>query len=76
MPYTVKKSSKCPKDKPYAVVKKSDPNGKVFGCHPSRASAVKQIAAIESNESKHNHEAVTRFIKTLKTDAISPRPPG
>ena len=57
MPYkVVKNHPSCPKSKPYAVVKKSD--NKKIGCHPTRESANKQIAAIEANESKHSIEAI------------------
>lgn len=52
MPYkVVKDTDACPADKPWAVKKKSD--DKLIGCHRSRDSATRQIAAIEANESKH-----------------------
>lgn len=48
MPYSIRKHPGCPKSKPLAVVKKS--NGKKIGCHATRASARKQIAAMVSKE--------------------------
>jgi len=50
VPYTIRKTGSG--DKPYCVVKKSDPGGKRFGCHASSEAAAKQIAAIEANEAK------------------------
>lgn len=47
MPYTVRKR----KDE-FCVVKKDDPDGKTFGCHPTEKEAQDQIAAIEANEHK------------------------
>jgi len=49
MPYkVVKNHPSCPASKPWAVVKKDD--GKKIGCHPSKAAAERQIAAIEAEE--------------------------
>lgn len=48
MPFSVEKSSKCGDDKPYAVV--TSATGKLHGCHESRKSALKQIAALYANE--------------------------
>lgn len=54
MPYTARKDSSCPPDKPWAVIKKSD--GSKAGCHASEESAYRQIAAIEANEGKEVKE--------------------
>src|SRR6266542_407906 len=48
MPYTVTKSDKCPASKPWACVKKTD--GKVMGCHKTKADALDQLAALMANE--------------------------
>lgn len=48
MPYHVAKSSGCPSSKPWAVIKNSD--GKIMGCHASKADAENQLAAIHANE--------------------------
>jgi hypothetical protein len=49
MPYKiVRNHPSCPKSKPWAVVKAQ--GGKKMGCHPTRAAAAQQIAAIEANE--------------------------
>lgn len=50
MPWHIEKGhSKCADSKPYAVVKDSD--GSVEGCHPTRAKAEDQMAALYANES-------------------------
>ncbi len=48
MPWHVDKSSECPAGKPWAVIKDAD--GTVEGCHPSKAKAGKQMAALYANE--------------------------
>jgi len=48
MPYHVAKTKKCSASKPWGVIKDSD--GKVMGCHPSKAKANKQLAALYANE--------------------------
>lgn len=48
MPYHVAKSEQCPTASPYAVIKTSD--GKMMGCHPSKAAADRQVAALYANE--------------------------
>ena len=48
MPYTVERSSECPDDRPYAVIKISDRT--VMGCHPTAEAAGAQIGAIEREE--------------------------
>lgn len=55
MPYSIRKNhADCPQSKPFAVVKKSD--GSKVGCHSSRDSAQRQIAAIEANENSNRKE--------------------
>lgn len=54
MPYTIRDNHPgCPVSKPYAVVKKDD-TSKKLGCHETKESAQKQIAALEANENKDN----------------------
>ncbi len=48
MPYHVAKSGQCPSDKPWAVLKVGNP--KPLGCHPNKADAEKQMAALYANE--------------------------
>jgi HK97 family phage major capsid protein/HK97 family phage prohead protease len=48
MPWHIGSSASCPKSKPYAVIKDSD--GSVSGCHPTKAAAQKQLAALYANE--------------------------
>lgn len=52
MPYKVMPHHpSCPISKPYAVTLRSD-SAKVMGCHSTKESAEKQIAAIHANEDK------------------------
>lgn len=44
MPYHVGKSAQCPASKPWAVI--LDATGKSVGCHPTKAAANKQLAAL------------------------------
>lgn len=53
MPWSVSKSSKCPANKPWAVVKTTD--GSLVACHPSKAAAQKQVAALYANEPGAKH---------------------
>jgi phage head maturation protease len=48
VPYHAAKSASCPASKPWACVKDAD--GKVMGCHPTKAAAQKQVAALYANE--------------------------
>ena len=48
MPWHVAKSSDCPASKPWACIKDSD--GTVQGCHATKESAQKQMAALYANE--------------------------
>lgn len=51
MPWNVTKSSRCPADKPWAVIGGKD--GKhIAGCHPDRDSALQQQKALYVNEVK------------------------
>lgn len=44
MPWHMGKSAECPSSKPWAVIK--DDDGKVVGCHMTKADAQKQMAAL------------------------------
>lgn len=48
MPWHVGKSSSCPASKPFAVIK--DDDGEVEGCHPTKARARRQMAALYQSE--------------------------
>src|SRR5262245_56855355 len=48
MPWHAAKSAACPAAKPWAVIKDTD--GTVVACHPSKAAAQKQVAALYANE--------------------------
>jgi hypothetical protein len=51
MPYSViKAGNKCPASKPWACIKSSD--GKVLGCHESKAKAQAQMRALYAAENK------------------------
>lgn len=50
--HIVPDSESCPASKPFAVIKDSD--GSVAGCHPSKAAAKKQLAALYANEGSMN----------------------
>jgi len=54
MPYEIKRDSRCPKSKPFGVMKKG--GGEIHGCHPSRAAAGKQMATLYVAESKKETE--------------------
>lgn len=64
MPYTIVTDHPGCKGK-YAVVKKSSPQGKMFGCHPTREAAGRQIGAIESSEQSVSIETVSLTKATL-----------
>lgn len=58
MPYKVTKTDKCPASKPWGVIKVSD--GKLMGCHPTKAKANDQVAAIEANtDEEHRVNSLT-----------------
>lgn len=50
MPYHVAKTSKCPSSKPWGVIK--DSTGEALYCHPTKAKAEAQMAALYANEPK------------------------
>ena len=57
MPWHVAQSASCPPSRPWAVV--NSQTGRVMGCHPSKASALKQLAALnvaEPQQSKQEDE--------------------
>lgn len=48
MPWHIaKRPSQCGASKPWAVIQ--DSNSKIVGCHASKASAQKQLAALNAN---------------------------
>src|SRR4249920_61338 len=55
--HIVEGSASCPKSKPFAVVKDAD--GSVAGCHPTKAAANKQLAALYANEGSMSANATT-----------------
>lgn len=59
VPYSVRKDGRCPASKPWAAVKTSD--GKVLGCHESKAGAERQVAAVNISEHKRS-----RFIERFR----------
>ncbi len=48
MPWHVTETAKCPASRPWGVIKDAD--GSVEGCHPTKADAEKQMAALYANE--------------------------
>src|SRR3990172_2183278 len=66
MPYEVKRDSRCPKSKPFGVMKKG--GGDLHGCHPSMAAGRKQQAALYMAESKKETETVEPEIEEKATD--------
>lgn len=48
--HIVDSSGSCPANRPHAVVK--DDDGEVEGCHASRASALRQLAALYASEGR------------------------
>jgi HK97 family phage prohead protease len=61
MPYHVAESAKCPTSKPWAVVKDGD--GKVMGCHPAKAGAQAQMAALYANDPGGKMSAKSGYVK-------------
>jgi hypothetical protein len=50
MPYKVVHDEKaCSASKPWAVKKKDD--NRLMGCHPTKEAALRQVAALEAQES-------------------------
>ena len=64
MPYEVKKSSACPASRPFAVLKEG--SSTPIGCHPSKAKAKKQQAALYANE--NSAEAARMLDETLEDE--------
>ena len=54
MPWHIDKSSRCAASKPWAVIKDAD--GSVVGCHPTKAAAQKQLAALNVNVASQGRE--------------------
>jgi phage head maturation protease len=69
VPYHAAKSAKCPAGKPWAAVKTTD--GKVMGCHATKAAAQKQVAALYANE-----PGVKMSTDVLDLPARGPKPYG
>ena len=61
MPWRVEKMDSCPADRPWAVVKETD--GSVEGCHPSKAAAQKQQAALYASEAGKGRGGVEYVIE-------------
>lgn len=59
MPYHVAKSSQCPTDKPWAVIKDND--GKIMGCHMTEDDAGAQLKALYANEASAELMIERRF---------------
>jgi len=59
MPYTIVK-----RGEEHCVVKKDDPEGKSFGCHPTPEEAQKQIGAMMSNEQHSGVFLVDEYVYT------------
>lgn len=76
MPWkAVQNHPKCQKSKPWAVVKESD--GSVEGCHPSKAAANKQIAALHASEKlekKQDEMMYDGYGPTLINAAVTSKP--
>jgi HK97 family phage prohead protease len=68
MPWSIEENHEsCPASEPWAVVK--DDDGEVEGCHPSRAAAEAQLAALYAAESKSDHPRDDVFRMTSVGDA-------
>jgi hypothetical protein len=72
MPWNVKKDSRCPASKPWAVVGGASGN-RVAGCHPTEDAAKKQQAAQYVNEVKGELNAPVPYT-TAVTLAPDPQP--
>lgn len=69
MPYEVKQGMGCPKDKPYAVVKKG--TSEKLGCHPTPEAAGKQIGAITHAEKERDK---AEWSERMRAVQIASRP--
>lgn len=66
MPWAVKRDSRCPISKPFAVVKETD--GAIFGCHASRGEARAQQAALYAREATKSLGFVPLGLKDFNPD--------
>jgi HK97 family phage major capsid protein/HK97 family phage prohead protease len=69
MPWHIGSSADCPDSKPFAVIKDSD--GTIEGCHPTKAAAQKQLAALYANE-----PGVNSMVAHLKHEDLAAVPPA
>lgn len=76
MPWHVAKSAACPASRPWAVIKDAD--GDIEGCHPSKAAAADQMAALYANESGADRmtDIETRRIMLAPIDSVEWRASG
>ncbi len=70
MPWTVRRDSRCPDSKPFAVInKETGANG--GRCHESKQSAVKQLALLASKERRNElRELSEEEIQALKEHRV------
>lgn len=74
MPWSVKRSSDCPEDKPWAVV--NDESGETEGCHADEDSAKRQQAALYANTDEGGEaRAVEDMTRRPDDPPIGPRRP-
>lgn len=70
MPYTIGKSDQCPAGKPHAVMKEGE--SEPMGCHPTKADAQKQMAALMAKEPMMNSADIRiprdNLIRELQAD--------
>lgn len=75
MPWHTAKDSRCPSDKPWAVVKDSD--GSVVACHISEEAAQKQVAALYINVEDAGGKMLNKsFSAEIKSLAPEGKPEG
>lgn len=70
MPWHIARSDRCPTSRPYAVIK--DDDGAVQGCHPSRESAKRQLAALNAKENAELDERVQRALAKYRLPDLEP----
>lgn len=73
--HVVPNHSSCPASKPFGVVKNAD--GSLAGCHPSKAAANKQLAALYANEGMmHDNEPNNAFERVAQFNITEARGDG
>jgi len=66
MPWRIAENhADCPASRPYAVVKEAD--GEVEGCHPTRAAAEDQLAALYASEADHELAELAEELVSVTT---------